>query len=190
MILYKYFKEAWQRDLWLENKGKIYFSPIEKFTKKTCEPSRMDELENTILFSGVQKIQINGKEFLAENIKISDDAIGNFISCFSEDLKEELRMKFGNFILRFDADDFLNFLDSAKFDGISFKHGKINYLSEQISTTSNVFSKRKDFEEESEYRILMKIPDKDKIRKLEINDKDHFPIEFLKPSIKKYFSII
>jgi hypothetical protein len=189
MILYKYFKEAWQRDLWLQNKGKIYFSPIEKFTKKTCEPSRMDELENTAFFSGVQKIQINGKEFTVKNLKISDDIIGNFISCFSQDLKDELKVKFGNFVLRFDANDFLNFLNSAKFDGMNFKHGKINYLSEKI-LDSDVFSKRNDFEEESEYRILMKIPNKDKIEELGINDKDHFPIEFSKPSIKKYFSII
>jgi hypothetical protein len=185
MILYKYFNDQAHKKLWLEGHGKIYFSPIELYSNIKCT-NRRDELENSTIFHGKQKIQINGKSLLAENVKIKDDIVGNYISCFSMNISENLKLKFGNHILKFDADDFLEFLYNNIFNDLSFKYDKVEYVDQLTQTPSSPFRKLKAYEEEQEFRILMKIPNKLTIENLSLNNSKHIPLEI--DGLKKYFS--
>jgi hypothetical protein len=186
MILYKYFDEEKYRNLWLEGHGRIYFSLTQRYAEKSCDKARKDELENTTIYRGRQTVSINGQNFLAENIKISDDIIGNFISSFSLELSDYLKEKFGQYVLSFDASGFLSFLDSVKMDDVILKHGRVEY-SDLSESPSSIFRKEKKFEPEKEYRILMKIPTQSKIDALEINQK-HVPFEI--EGLKKDFLIL
>lgn len=194
MILYKYFQSSDHRQNWLEGHGKIFFSPIENYTKESCESARHDEFENSSLFPGQQSVKINGKNFVAENLRISDDCMENYISCFSTTLSDKLKLKFGSYVLKFESKDFLNFLSNHNFSDLSFKMGKVDYVDSLNISPSSPFRKLKKccngnlYQEEEEFRILMKIHKKDYSDKLGIKKLERFPLEL--EGLKQYFFIL
>lgn len=191
MILYRYFKNAEDGARWLEGEGKIYFSPIESFTEINCS-NRKDEFENSTFYKS-GKAQINGKTFKISNCKANHDIVGNYISCFSTTLSEKLKIKFGSYILKFDSSDFLEFLDGSTFDNLFFKYGKIEYVEQLTDFPSSPFRKLKtyqkiNYEEDEEFRILMKFPNQQNVENFGIVSMKHIPLEI--DGLKKYFSIL